>query len=230
MRTERSIGSALPKRSCAVCTPRTTTFSLIASADCDQRSPFVIFQFLISKYERRVPMMLGLAFWPSKITCPVARMNGAASLMLVDSRTSASASSSDRREPPAADFAPDGRAERMKTMSEFEPRFAICSLTAERAPWPRPVTVTTAATPIVMPRTVSAARSVLRRTARSAMTIADRMRANEALIRASAPRSGRAARRGGRGRSRRRRRSCRSCRTRRRWPARAAPSTTRARG
>ena len=75
-------------------------------------------------------------------------------------------------------------------MSAFDPRFGIWPLTFSRAPAPSAVTVTTAATPMVIPRIVSAARSLFRRTARER----DRHRREDArehaLTRSSARRSG----------------------------------------
>jgi hypothetical protein len=70
-------------------------------------------------------MIEAFAFCPSWMMVPLARRNGVAALMLVDSRTSASASSSESRDPLRSERTPDARADRGNTMSAFDPRLEI---------------------------------------------------------------------------------------------------------
>src|SRR5262249_1800442 len=98
-------------------------------------------------------------------------MKGEQRRMLVDSRGSASQSSSLRREPTLLFLAPEVRGERGKMISAFDPRLCTWFATDARAPWPSAIIVTTAAMPIVIPVIVSDGRSLFRRTIRSAMRI-----------------------------------------------------------
>src|SRR5689334_847143 len=109
-------------------------------------------------------------------------MKGEQRRTLVDSRTSASQSSSFRREPTLLFLAPEVRGERGKMMSAFEPRLCTWFATDERAPWPSAIIVTTAAMPIVIPMIVSEARSLFRRTMRSAIRMEEISRESMSLV------------------------------------------------
>src|SRR6185436_5995629 len=109
-------------------------------------------------------------------------MKGEQRRTLVESRTSASQSSSLRREPRLLFLAPEVRGERGKMISAFEPRLCTWFATDDRAPWPSAIIVTTAAMPMVIPMIVSDARSLFRRTMRSAMRIEEISRESMSLV------------------------------------------------
>src|SRR5262245_11119655 len=102
--------------------------------------------------------------------------------MLEACRGRASQSSSLRREPAMLLRAPEGRDDCGMTKSTLAPRLATELDTLDRAPWPSAIMVTTAAIPMVMPMTVSPARSLFRRTIRSAMTSEDQKRESMSLV------------------------------------------------
>src|SRR4051812_31665390 len=66
--------------------------------------------------------------------------------------------------------------------STLSPRLETVLATLERTPWPSAIMVTTAAMPMVMPMTVSPARSLLRWTIRSAIRIEERTRESISFV------------------------------------------------
>src|ERR1700677_3861895 len=119
-------------------------------------------------------MTLVVAFWPSYTAWALARMKGAQRWTLVASRGRASQSSSERREPAELFLAPEAWDDWGKTKSALSPRLDTELPPEARAPCPSAIMVTTAAMPMVIPTTVSPARSLLRRTMRRAMKNEDR--------------------------------------------------------
>ncbi len=155
--------------------PMTTTRAAERTSASVKKAPLRTFHLRISGNCSETPCICVLQFWLPETSCARELTTGETSATLGTSRRMASRSSTVSGlfvfESPAPPRTPPTFCAPAETKSRLVPMLSICACTVACAPCPMLTITMTAETPMMMPSMVSAARDLLRASARKAMRI-----------------------------------------------------------